>query len=164
MDDFEKQVEIPLDKKDNEIVNGLKKEFKKSLLINICSCLGFSFVMPYLFKQARIEVLNEMPYFYRWLLGFMVCVFLGNLKHRALFTYIKKFNDFKDEKKVILETRIKAIVHLKSQINVSVTDTNYQYTGFQVINERCYENPAINDEVKLYFLPRTKIVLEMQRK
>ena len=55
-------------------------------------------------------------------------------------------------------------MHLKSSINISVTHQNYKYTGFQVMNERCYNNPSVNDTINLYFLPKTKIVLGMQKK
>jgi hypothetical protein len=164
MDNIDKQNEIPLDLRDNAIVNDLKKEFRKSLLIDIITCLAFSFVMPFLFRQINSKAIESMSFLNSWLLGLIVCTIIWSFKNMTLFNYVKRYYDFKNNKKIVIETKIKAIVHLKSSINISVTHQNYKYTGFQVMNERCYNIPSVNDTINLYFLPKTKIVLDMQKK
>ena len=96
MDNIEKEYVISLDLKDNAIVNDLKKEFRKSLTFDIITCFAFSFVMPFLFKQIKSNIIDNMSFFNSWLLGLIVCIIIWSFKNMTLFNYVKKYYDFKN--------------------------------------------------------------------
>ena len=147
---------------DISILNKLKKEFKLSLFYDIISCLIVSILMAILLRQYGNPVFHRILFINEWALSLLVCTVIWCFKNETLIKYIQKYYDLKDQKIIIIESKIKQITHFKSHCLIVVDHSSYRNISFRIIKKVSYENPRVNDFIKMVFLPRTKIVLNMK--
>ena len=144
------------DKRDKQLINEIKKKDKRRIILFVFVLIACILVIPIIPDRNGDILVEDMGYLNTTLLVAIIFLILFGLP--LLIFMIRKHRDYNNEKKIVIETKIKKIRHDKSDLKLSLTSPYFKSKWIFVYRDRIYPEIAINDLIKISYLPKTKFV------
>ncbi|MDW7694161.1 hypothetical protein R9C00_05380 [Flammeovirgaceae bacterium SG7u.111] len=149
--------EKPFGYKDEQLISEIKRKDRKVILIVIVMILIIS-VTP---NRNGEYLIDSMTYLNSIIWG--ASISFGLIGLPVLIFMTRKNADYKNRKKIVIETKIKNIKKYKSDLRLQLTNPNFKPKSIFVHRDKIYPGIKKDDSIRISYLPRTKFVLEIEK-
>ena len=166
MDFKETYEEKIFDKSDIELITEIKKKDKTIIKYLFFGFIVFSLVLSIIPDRNGNKMLEEMSFFTAIILVTFLFVILFGIP--LLIYMIRKSNDYRNGKKIVIETQIKKLKYDKKDLKISLSNSKFN-SKFNskwifVYRDKIYPGIAENDTIMISYLPKTRFVLELKKR